>query len=148
MSFFGFLGDIVGVLGKVTGVVGSIIKIGRPIIEALRPAIDEVDQAMDWIEENAAAAGEGADDFLDRNQEALADLEAASSRGVVVFGLIAELAASLRIASQEQTPDTITEDEAARFIAMLGEIREAIGPWRAEMDASLATLKAAEDSMD
>jgi uncharacterized protein YoxC len=144
MSILSVLGSIVGVIGKVVGVAGSIFRVARPILEAMRPAIDEVDEAMDWLEENAATVGEESDDFLDRNQKTIADLEAVSARGQVVFGLINELAASLRIASQETTPDRITEDEAARFVELFGEIKDALVPWRVELDASLASLKEAE----
>lgn len=144
MSLLGVLGSIAGAIGKVVGVAASVFKIARPILEALRPAVDEVDLALDWLEGNAAKVGEGADDFLDRNLTTITDLEAVSGRGVVVFGKLHELAVALRVASQEQTPETITEAEAARFVALIGEIREAIAGWRPEMDAALLSLKAAE----
>jgi len=145
---FGFLGNIVGVIGKVIGVAGSIIKVARPIIEALRPAVKEIDTAMDWLEENAAKVGEGSDDFLDRNIQTIIDLEVVSACGVVVFGGINQLAASMRIASQEQTPDTITEEEAAKFIEIIGTIKESLAQWPAELDAALGSMKASEKEME
>lgn len=145
---FGFLGNIIGALGKVIGVAMSIIKVARPIIEALRPAVDEIDTAMDWLEENGAKVGEEGDDFLDRNLQTIVDLEVVSARGVVVFGKINELAAAMRVASQEQTPDTITEDEAAVFVGLIGEIKESLGPWGDEMDTAIKSMKASESDME
>lgn len=147
MSFIGILGGIFGVIGKVAGVAGSIFKIARPLLEALRPAVDEVDEAMQWLEENAAKVGEDADAFLDKNAQTLMDLELASARGAVVFGKINQLTAAMRVASQERTPDTITEQEAAEFIGLIGEIREALGPWRNELDAAVSSMKKAEAMM-
>lgn len=144
MSLWSFLGSIVGTVGKVIGVAASVFKVARPILEAIRPAIDEVDVALDWVEQNAAKVGAGADDFLDRNAQTIADLEAVSGRGVVVFGKLNELAVALRVASQEQTPDTITEDEAKRLVSLVGEIRDAIRGWRPELDAAIKSIKAAE----
>ena len=144
MGLIGILGAVVGVAGKVIGTAVSVFKIARPLLEALRPAIEEVDVALDWLEENATKVGEGADDFLDRNAKTIADLEAVSARGVVVFGKLHELAVALRVASQEQTPDRITEEEAARFLALIGELRDAIAGWRPEVDSALVSLKDAE----
>ena len=145
---FGFLGNIVGIIGKVIGVAASIIRIARPIIEAMRPAVEEIDQAMDWLEENATAVGEGGDDFLDRNIQTIEDLEAVSARGVVVFGKINELSIAMRVASQEKTPDTITEEEAGEFIRLIGEIKDSLGEWKGELDVSLASMKVTESEME
>ncbi len=144
MSIFSVLGSIVGALGKVVGVVGSIISVAKPILENLRPAIKEVDVAMDWLEENATMVGEEADDFLDRNLPVINDLEMVSARGVVVFGEINQLTVELRRASQEVTPDTITEEEAAAFIERFRSIKEALGLWGPEVDKALASMAVAE----
>jgi hypothetical protein len=67
-----------------------------------------------------------------------------SARGVVVFGEINQLAVELRVASQEVTPHTITEDEAAAFIERFRRIKEALGLWGPEVDKALASMEAAE----
>ena len=141
MSIGSILGAIVGVVGKVIGVVGSVIRVARPIVEAMRPMVDEVDAAMDWLEENAAIAGEESDDFLDRNMPIINDLEAVAARGQVVFGKIHELTVALRVASQDVTPDRITEEEAANLIRIFGEIKDSLGPWRGDLDKAIESMQ-------
>jgi hypothetical protein len=148
MSIFSFLGDVVGVVGKVVGVVASVFKVSKPIMEALAPAIPEVENALDWLKENAAAVGAGADDFLDRNEQTLMDLEMVSGRACTFFGDINALAAYLRVASQETSPDTITEEESAKIIEMLEKVYANIAPLKAELDTSLNSLKVAESEME
>jgi hypothetical protein len=144
MSVFSFLGSIVGVVGKVAGVVVNIFTEARPILEALRPAIEEVDIGMDWLEANAAVVGEEADDFLDRNLATINTLESVSARGVVFFGKLNELTVALRVASQESTPDTITDEEAANFIRLIGEMRDVKSAWGPDIDKALAQMDEAK----
>ena len=148
MKILSILGSIAGAFGKVMGVGASVFKIARPLAEALSPAIEEVDVALDWLETNAVVVGEGADDFLDRNLKTITDLEAFSGRGAVVFGKLNELAAGMRIASQEVTPDIIDEAEATRLIGQVGELQELIAAWKPEMATFLASMKVAEAEMD
>ena len=140
MSILSFLGSIIGAIGKVAGVVGSIIRISKPILEHMRPMVDEIDAAMDWMEDNASVVGEEGDEFLDANMGTINDLEAVAARGQVVFGKIHELTVALRVASQENTPDRIDEAEAAEFIRLFGEIKDAIGPWRSDLDTAIESM--------
>ena len=147
MSIIGILGSIVGVIGKIAGVAVSVMRIAKPILEALRPAIPELETAMEYLEEGAIKVGEEGDDFLDRNLQTILDLEDVSSRGAVVFGLLNELSADLRIASQESTPDIITEAEAAGFIEKFGMIKEALADWGPAMDKALVSIDKTEKSL-
>ena len=148
MGLINVLGSIVSVFGKVIGVAGSVFKVARPLLEALRPAIGEVEVAMSWLEENAVKVGKGGDDFLDRNLQTILDLEMVSARGQVVFGKLNEIAVALRVASQEVTPDTIDEAEAARLIALFGEFKDILAAWGPELDTALASMKVAEEDME
>lgn len=138
MSIFS---SIATVVGKVAVTAYGILKSALPVLQALRPAVEEVDQVFDFIEDKIAEGGEIADDFLDRNIEAIVGLEQAANRGVAVMQKMAELAAELRISSQERTPDTITEDEAVAIGEKLLEVKALLSSWGPELDAAIAKME-------
>ena len=144
MSIFDIFGKIVSLVGKVAGVVSVVVKIARPIVEALRPAVAEVDAALDWLEETAIKAGEEADDVLDRNMPTVNAIEEIAGRGVVVFAGLERVAVMCRQFSQEQTPDAITDDEAAALIAEIKATREALQAWGPALDKALEKMKEVE----
>lgn len=139
MSIFG---KIIGVVAKVATTAYSIIQTALPILRALRPAIDEVDRAFDYIEDKIADGGIAADDFLDKNIDTVQAIETWAGRGEAVMQRIGGLSAKLRIYSQEQTPDTITEGEAADLGEDLLELRKLIRSWGEETDQTIAKLEA------
>lgn len=137
--------SIIGAVSKVATTAYGIIKTALPILEALRPAVDEVDEAFVYIENQIAAGGVAADDFLDRNIDAIQKLESMSARGAVLFSQLNGIAAKLRIYSQEQTPDTITEEEAIALGEAFLQIRQTIKGWSAEVDEAIVALKSVHD---
>lgn len=134
MSLFG---SILSGIGRVVTTAFGIFKVAKPIIEALRPAIPEVDRALDQIEDVVAAGGEKADDFLDNNLDTVLALEAWAGRGEAVMQRLGALAAQLRIASQEQTPDTIDPGEAAAMGEALLELRQLVRSWGEQTEGVL-----------
>ena len=141
---FGFLGQIVGVLGKVVGVAGAVLKIAKPIVYALRDAVPEVGRALGFIETALEAGAAEADDIIDRNMPSILALEKVSGRGVVVMQQLNLLAVDLRKFSQEQSPDTITEEEAAVLIARLKIVVEQVAEWGPELNDAALLIEATE----
>lgn len=141
MSFFG---SLVGTVAKIATTAYTIIKTALPILEALRPAVDEIEEAFGFIEEKILTGGVAADDFLDRNIDTIVALERVSLKGVDVFTTFNDLAVKLRVYSQTQTPNTITEEEAVQLGLALYELRSLIGGWGPELDTAIEKMAAME----
>jgi hypothetical protein len=141
MSFFG---SLISTIGKVVTTAVTIFKTAKPILEALRPAVDEIDEGFVFIEEQIASGGTVADDFLDRNLDTLIAVEHATGKGVVVLGQINALCAKLRLFSQDQTPDTITPEEAEELGNDILELRTVLAGWKPQLDAAIAKMNAVE----
>lgn len=139
-----FLGSIVSTVAKYATVAYSIIKAALPILKAMRPAVEEIDEVFSKIEEGIASGGVAADDFLDKNLPAIIALEHATGKGVVVMSQLNELASKLRIYSQEQTPDTITEEEGLDLINRIYELRSLLSGWKPELDDAIAKISAVD----
>jgi hypothetical protein len=137
MSFFG---SLVGTVAKVATTAFTIIKTALPILKALRPAVDEIDKAFGFIEEKILEGGVAADDFLDRNLPAVIALERVSLKGVEVFTQFNELAVKLRVYSQEETPDTITDEEAIQLGLDLYNLRSLLNGWGPELDKAIEKM--------
>jgi len=144
MSFFSVIGRIGSLVGKVSGIVSAVVKVAGPLLDALRPAVNEVDVALSWLEENAAEVGDGADEFLDRNLPTVNAIEEVAGRGVVVFSSLERVAVMCREFSQEQTPDTITAEEAEALVAEFKALRDNLRGWGPAMDKVAAMIEAAE----
>ena len=140
----GFLGNIVGILGKVVGIAATVVRVAKPIVYALRDAIPEVGRALGFVEEALAAGAEEADEILDRNLPAIAALEMVSARGVVVMQELNLLAVDLRVFSQEQTPDRITEAEAAILLDRLKVVVQQVTDWGPELDKAAELMDEVE----
>lgn len=143
MSFITSLGNIVRVIGRVGSVAYGLLKTVIPVLESLRPAVDEIDTAFEFIEDKIAKGGIEADDFLDRNLGAIVAVENLSGKGIAVFQQMNTVAVQLRLASQEQTPDTITPEEAQQIGEAFLEFRTLFKSWGVEMDNAVPLLKAA-----
>ncbi len=141
MSFFG---SIIGTIGKIVTTAVTIFKTAKPILEALRPAVDEIDEGFAFIEGKIAEGGVVADDFLDRNLDTILAVEHATGKGVVVMGQLNGLCAKLRLFSQEQTPDTITPEEAEELGADILAMRSALTGWKVQLDDAIEKMNAVE----
>lgn len=143
-GFLSVLGTIASVAGRVFAIGRTVLKIGMPILEAMRPAINEVDEAMDYVEGKIAAGGVEADDFLDRNIDALRKLEDGFGAGEAYLAHARKITTRLIMASQDVTPDTIDPQEAAELAAMIAEFRGLSAETAARMDVALAAMRAVE----
>ena len=135
-----FLSSLIGTVAKIATTAYSIIKTALPILEALRPAVREVDEVFAKIEQGIASGGIVADDFLDRNLDSIDMLESVSAKGVEVFTRFNELAVKLRVFSQVETPDTITEQEALILGTDLINLRMLFSGWGPELDVAIKKL--------
>lgn len=116
-------------LKPILDVAKSIVRIGKIVLPFLRPLRDllpEFDRVADEIDEQIDKAGEVADDFFDRNlaklgelREFFLDLGAVSEKGVAAIDEII-------VASQVETPEKITPEEAERIGRAVNELRAAI----------------------
>lgn len=138
-------GAIFSGIGKIANIAFGVIKTALPILRSLRPAVDEVDQAFEYIEQGIEKGGVVADDFIDRNMETIEILEHVSAKGQTVFGQINELAADLRIASQVNTPDTITPEEAEAIGRKIVALRSLLHGWGPELDEAVAKMAAVKE---
>ena len=140
MSIFTKIGSVIGsvggVIGKVIGVAGTVIAVAKPIVYALKDAIPEVGKALGFIQDKLEAGQVEADDFLDRNLPVINALEAVSARGVDVMDRLHTISVKLRVYSQEQTPDRITEDEAADLIQEFKALVALLNPWHEDLTAA------------
>ena len=141
MSFFG---SLVGTVAKIATTAYTIIKTALPILQALRPAVDEIDDAFGFIEEKILEGGVAADDFLDRNLGTIIALERVSLKGVEVFSQFNELAVKLRVFSQEETPDTINDEEAVQLGLDLYNLRSLLNGWGPELDSAIEKMSSME----
>lgn len=105
MSILGFLG---GIFSKVWQIGGVLL----PLLDAFRKVSPDVDKLLDKVDGIIDQGGEVADDFLDRNLRTLTDMKEfyQDMQGVGVTGeaFIDEAIG----ASQVETPDDITPEEA------------------------------------
>jgi hypothetical protein len=141
MSFFG---SLIGTVSKIATTAYAIIKTALPILQALRPAVDEVDEAFKYVEAKIAGGGVAADDFLDRNIEAIKAIEHATGKGVVVMGQLNALAEKLYLFSQIETPDEITPEEAEELGKDMLELRSALNGWKPTIDDAVTKMTAME----
>ena len=135
-----FLGSLLSTVSKIATTAYAIVKTALPILEALRPAVREVDEVFAKIEQGISSGGIVADDFLDRNLDSIDMLESVSAKGIEVFTRFNELATKLRVFSQVETPDTITEQEALILGTDLINLRMLFSGWGPELDVAIKKL--------
>jgi len=138
-------GAIVGAVSKVANVAKGILGAALPILKALRPAVDEVDVAFDYIETKIEQGGDAADDFLDKNIGAIVAVEEVSHRIESTGRQLGVICSKLRVYSQEQTPDTITEEEALDLGRAFMEFKTIITGLGPDVDTAIAQLESIED---
>ena len=114
------------VLTKASGIVSVIVSIGKqvlPFITAAREVVPAVDGVLDRVEEVMASGGAEADDFFDRNLPVLEDLREVF-QDLAEFGNAgADMMNEAIIASQQDTPDEITIEEAKRIAVKIDILR-------------------------
>jgi len=135
MSIFGFLG---GIFAKILS-IGQVI---LPIIEAFRAASPDVDRVLDKVDHIIEEGGEAADDFFDRNLDTIYGMRE-FYRDMQIAGATGEafIDAAIR-ASQVDTPDAITPEEAQLVGAKLLTHKDAIRGFFSKQDELAAGLKA------
>ncbi len=133
MSVFGIIGTI---LTKAAGIVSVVVSIGKqilPFIVAAREVVPAIDDALDKVEGVLEKGGTEADDFFDRNLPVLMDMREVFS-DLQKFGAAGEEMVTEAInASQVDTPDVITPEEA-KSIALKIDALRAAGVALASMD--------------
>ena len=138
-------GAIIGTIGKVANVAKGILVTALPFLKALRGSVAEVDVAFSYIETKIAQGGDAADDFLDNNLSAVVAVEGVSHRGEAAFRQMALICSKLRVYSQEQTPDTITEKEAMDLGQEFLRLREVFASLGPEIDVAVTELESMKD---
>lgn len=135
MSIFGFLG----------GIFAKILSIGQvllPIIEAFRAASPDVDKVLDKVDHIIEEGGEAADDFFDRNLDTIYGMRE-FYRDMQIAGATGEAFIDSAIqASQVDTPDSITPEEAQLVGAKLLTHKDAIRGFFSNQEQLAAGLKA------
>jgi len=135
MSIFGFLG---GIFAKILS-IGQVI---LPIIEAFRAASPDVDRVLDKVDHIIEEGGEAADDFFDRNLDTIYGMRE-FYRDMQIAGATGEAFIDSAIrASQVDTPDAITPEEAQLVGAKLLTHKDAIRGFFSKQDELAAGLKA------
>lgn len=138
-------GAIIGAIGKVASVAKGILTTALPFLKALRGSVAEVDVAFNYIETKISQGGDAADDFLDKNLEAVKTVEAVSHRGEATFRQMGVICSKLRVYSQEQTPDTITEEEALDLGREFFELKSTFAKLGPELEAAITELESMKD---
>ena len=125
MSIFGIIGSVLTKAAGIVSVVVSVAKQVLPFITAAREVVPAIDNVLDKVDEALATGGAEADDFFDRNLPVLEDLKevyhdmgefAASGEAMMDYAIIA---------SQVDTPDTITVEEAKTIALLIDAHRKA-----------------------
>jgi len=134
MGFLGTLGSIARTAWKLGGIL-------LPFLKAIRGSVSEIDAALTIGEDTLDAGGEVADDWFDANIDTI--------RGIKVFGEgladvgieVSSLADRIITASQVDSPDTITVEEAAVIGERIWRVKAKIQALIAEMGALEAGLE-------
>ena len=106
--------------GNVLYKIGAI---ALPIIKQLRPAVSEIDAICDRVEAALAKGEVGADQFLDRNLQAIKDTSEVLADSIALFHEMRATCDDLVTFSQIETPDAITPQEAAKIGERINTIR-------------------------
>ena len=99
-------------LGNIARTAWKLGTILLPILRALREVSPDVDRVMDTIDEVMVEGGDVADDFFDRNLETIQSMKGFGN-GLADLGVeISALCDRIILASQVDSPETITLPEA------------------------------------
>jgi len=135
MSILGFLG---GIFSKVWQ-IGSVL---LPILDAFRKVSPDVDKLLDKIDGIIDQGGEVADDFLDRNLRTLNDMKE-FYHDMQEVGVTGEAFIDEAInASQVESPDDITPEEAKAIGELTLYHKDALRKMLSKNDSLAKSIKA------
>lgn len=121
MSVFSFV-------ERIAGTVIGVGKILLPIVRALRQGSPVVDDAISKIEDIIELGGGAADDVFDRNRAEITAAKDYCHGAAAVFTGLEEVLQECLDASAEydDTPDSVTPEEAQAIALKLWELKPAI----------------------
>jgi hypothetical protein len=117
------------IVAKAYGAVSFVVGIGKqmvPFVRAARELSPDLDRVVDRIEAQVTAGGDAADDWIDRNVEAVRALDNFFSELVVAGQAGREVTALALRFSQAETPDTITPRETETLVLAVAALRAAL----------------------
>lgn len=118
-----------GIFGTLGGIASTVMNVGKivlPILNAFRAASPEVDAALDKVDDVIEQGGEIADDFFDRNLSTLEQMNEFFVDLGAVAGTGQDLTRFLIDASQNESPETITPEEAQRAGLLIIQLKQRV----------------------